>query len=182
MEEVLGASWKANLYPAPAEKGGFTNLQQQAAKVVQARLREYVIRYLSQHVLHASALPYMNALVVALYPIALYPEWSLHDVITNRLMIEDDQGMLPRPSTKNLAAWGNLLDLDPISQKEESLLQTISDSGVGVATIKLAKSLKPKQILRDILTSFLQGFHQSASHNPYLHALKHPEEWDSGDD
>lgn len=93
MEELFGPSWKANLTPTPAHEGGFTSAQQAAAKRVQIMLRDHVAQYLSERVLYASEtkpVAQINALVVAVYAIVLYPDWPLHDVIVKRLQQEDE--------------------------------------------------------------------------------------------
>lgn len=69
------------------------------------------------------------------------------------------------PSTKNVAAWGVLFSLDKRSQEDSALLRAIAESGVGVVTTRIAKALKPMQIITDMLTSFLRGSQRSASHN-----------------
>lgn len=58
------------------------------------------------------------------------------------------------------------MGLDAIGQKNKELAAAIKESGVSVNVTKIVRQLKPMQILRDIVHSFLHGCHRSNTHDP----------------
>lgn len=95
MVEVLGPSWRETLYPARGSQGHFSKEQQQAAKELQTKLRDYVRDYLRDHVLLAFGKKdtgLVGQLANAVYAIGLCA-WPLGKVVTARLKIEDEVGL-----------------------------------------------------------------------------------------